>query len=182
MINSDLKNITVLTVCVDQNIVQQTFQGNGNTNPAMPWSGINNFNNYIQTASTNFQNTIPVLAYYFSSSNPQYTAITSAIYNAAITYTCVPSIIDLVCPFANSANCATPPIAQFSNNFCTNNAGSPQNLITKEMQTNSTTWYNSIVGLQQNYTALNLASQSINMQQLVNSFNNLTSNLGSFET
>ena len=109
IVNSDLQYAVDYTTCNTQNILSEAY--NGNSNETIPWSGVNNFDDDINTFSVNIQNVVPNLAIYFSSSNSIYNDIidistATTPYNLSQTYNCEnASGFTITCPFEDTARC-----------------------------------------------------------------------------
>ena len=145
IVNSDLQYAVNYTTCNTQNILSEAY--NGNDNETIPWSGVTNFGDDINTFSINIQNVVPNLAVYFSSSNGDYNDVTdisttTTPYNLSQTYDCEnASGLTITCAFSDNSLCPSPYEADFTVNFCdVNVVNSAQNLISEEMSVNSTNW------------------------------------------
>lgn len=150
VVNSGLISAATFTSCNSQLIATQFFEGN--TNTVNPWSGLTNFGDSVTNATLNLQNVAPFLTNYFSSSNSDFTAVTtnssSSTYGASQVFNCQSSTVTLQCPFPFSVRCPSPLQAVFNQEYCNASfTGSAKNLIANEMQENSTTWFTSISGL-----------------------------------
>jgi len=132
IVNSDLVDALNYTQCNTQNIITQMY--NGNSDPTIPWSGVNNFQIDINAFSVNIQNDIPFLLTYFTTSNPSYSQLVNqsagSSYSNSQVFSCQNSNNPVACPFPSSSQCPSPYSATFNAQFCNSSfSGSASNLI-----------------------------------------------------
>ena len=169
IVNSDMSKSLSFTQCNTQNIVNQMY--NGNNNPSLLWSGVNNFQVDINTFAVNIQNDVPFLLTYFSTSNPSYNQIvnqsTGSSYANSQIFACQNSNTPIACPFPATQPCPSQYEAQFNAQFCNASfTGSAANLIQGEMSKNSTNWLTSTTSITSALSNINISPS--NVQSLVN--------------
>jgi hypothetical protein len=152
------------------------------------WSGVDNFNMFAEQISINFPNSIPTINSIFTS--PSFTTVTSNVsnspFNQAVTQYACPNTLTsstVSCPFSDINKCVNASNTQmpvFSSQFCNESfTSSTAQLVSKEQQTNSTMWQQSLVSL--SVMVADLTVNPIDFTQLVDQSSQLQSSITTYQ-